>query len=201
MTAHLDGEVERVVQRGLPLLVLLLELRDGGGGVVADAGGLPAAVVARRVRLVQLVAELPVPPHVEDGDAEGPLPAVLGVGLLDVAKPGHQLLAGHGLPVLVVVPLPDEPELVGEHVGVGGDAGHRAGHVLVEVVDLLRVEDLVQQLVGVPPLGGQDHPVGGQDAQAGAGVADGLHGVLHLVEAALGGEDGGAGVVAAGHGD
>ena len=56
------------------------------------------------------------------------------------------------------------PELVGEHVGVGGDAGHGAGHVVVEGVDLLRVEDLVQELVGVPPLCGQQDAVVGQNA-------------------------------------
>ena len=43
---------------------------------------------------------------------------------------------------LIEVSLTDEPELVGENIGVGGDACHRASHVLVQPVDLLRVEDL-----------------------------------------------------------
>ena len=45
---------------------------------------------------------------------------------------------------LIEVSLPDEPELVGEDVSVGGDAGHGAGHVLVQTVNLLRVEDLIK---------------------------------------------------------
>ena len=44
------------------------------------------------------------------------------------------------------------------------------------------MEDLVEQLVGVAALGGQHDAVVGQDAQARARVADGLHGVLNLVQ-------------------
>ncbi|TNN79874.1 hypothetical protein EYF80_009911 [Liparis tanakae] len=51
---------------------------------------------------------------------------------------------------------------------------------------LLGEEHLVQQLVDVPPLGGQQHAVAGEDAQAAAGVADGLHGVLDLIQAPCG---------------
>ena len=50
-----------------------------------------------------------VPSHVEEGDAEGPLPAVLGVGLLDVAQGRNQLLAGDRLAVAVVVALSNQP--------------------------------------------------------------------------------------------
>ena len=79
----------------------------------------------------QLVAEVLVPAHVEDRHSEGPLAAGLGVrlhdggvgniqdwniamgrhsvsDLLDVAEPGHELLAGDALAVLVLVPLPDQ---------------------------------------------------------------------------------------------
>ena len=48
---------------------------------------------------------------------------------------------------LVEVALSDEPELVGEDVCVGGDAGDGAGHVLVEEVDLLRVENLILLII------------------------------------------------------
>ena len=95
--------------------------------------------------------------------------------------------------------LSNQPELVDEDVGVGRDSGNGAGHVLVQVVDLLRVESLVQELVGVSSFGSQEDAVLGQHAEAGAGVTDGLHGVLHLVEPALGAEDGRSGVVASSH--
>ena len=36
--------------------------------------------------------------------------------LLDVAEPGHELLAGNALPVLVLVPLPDQPGQYGQEV-------------------------------------------------------------------------------------
>ena len=106
------------------------------------------------------------------------------------------------------------------------------------------ITNLVEELVGVAALCGEQDAVVGEDPQAGAGVADGLHGVLNLhivtivikiedivdelvtstgmkkinsilelyepkesnirpkfdlIEAPLGAEDGGAGVVAAGH--
>ena len=45
-----------------------------------------------------------VPPHVEYRHSKRSLATVLGVGLLDVAQPTHQLLAGDGLAVVVLVP-------------------------------------------------------------------------------------------------
>ena len=50
--------------------------------------------------MIELVAELLVPAHVEDGDSEGPLASVLRVGLLYVAHERHQLLARHRLLIL-----------------------------------------------------------------------------------------------------
>ena len=40
--------------------------------------------------------------------------------------------------------------------------------------------NLVEELVGVAALCGEQDAVVGEDPQAGAGVADGLHGVLNL---------------------
>ena len=51
-----------------------------------------------------------------------------------------------------------------------------------------------------PLLRGEHDAVAREHAQRRAGVADGLHGVLDLVEPPLGAEDGRAGVVAPGHG-
>ena len=53
--------------------------------------------------------------------------------------------------------------------------------------------------VGVPAFGDQKNPVVGKHAEAGAGVPDGLHGVLHLVETTLRAEDGGSGIVTSSH--
>ena len=121
-----------------------------------------------------------VPAHVEDGDSEGSLASTLGVGLLDVTKPADKLLARDALAVGIFVSLSDQPQLVGQKVGVGGNPGHRADHVVVQFVDLLRVEDLVQQLIRVPPLSRQHDAVVGEDSKTGASVSNGFHGVLHL---------------------
>ena len=67
-----------------------------------------------------------------------------------------------------------------QDVGVRSDSGHGASHVGVEVVDLLRVECLVQQLVGVSAFGGKDDAVVGQHAKTGAGVTNSLHGIFDL---------------------
>ena len=96
LVEHLDGEEERLAQRAA-LLVLLLQQalgallvekdKVGDKGqrgnmntsplpphlrVGADAGGHPAAVVARGVALVQLEAVARVVAHEQDGRAKGP---------------------------------------------------------------------------------------------------------------------------------
>ena len=118
LAEDLDGKSERVGQLRLANLVLLLEHRDGALIVVADASRLPAAIVARRIALIELEAELLIPAHVQDGDAERSLAAVLCVGLLDVAQAGHEILGGYGLLVLQVVALCDQTQLVDQNVGV-----------------------------------------------------------------------------------
>lgn len=120
---HFDGQCQRGVQIRLPFLVLLwrpkkqdkrvnlrficdscyaylLQHGDSSGAVVSDAGSLPSAVVTRRVGLVELETILVIPSGIKERDAEGSLPAVLCVRLLDVAEPRDELLAGDGLPVL-----------------------------------------------------------------------------------------------------
>lgn len=64
------------------------------------------------------------------------------------------------------------------------------GRLLVNFVDLIREKHVIKEFVCVAALSRQHYAVIGQDAQAGASVADGLHGILHLVQPPLRGEDG-----------
>lgn len=126
-----------------------------------------------------------VPAHVEDRHTERSLAAVLCVDLFDVAEPGDQLLTGNGFAVLQKIPLPNETQLVRQDICVGGDSCHGAHHILVQLVNLLREEYLVEEFVCVSPLSCEKDTVVGQDTKARAGVTDGLHGILDLVEATL----------------
>merc|ERR1719432_247458 len=140
LAQHLNAEVKSSLETSLVLLVLLLQHRNCSVPVVPDTGGFPPSVVARGVGLVQLVAKVLVPAHVQDGHAKRPLSAGLGVRLLDVTEPRDQLFAGDGLSVLVLVTLAYQPELIGQEIGVAGDPSHTAHHVLVQLVNLLRME-------------------------------------------------------------
>lgn len=62
--------------------------------------------------------------------------------------------------------------------------------LLVNFVDLIGEEHIIEEFVGVASLGCQYYAVVGQDAEAGAGMTNGLHGILHLVQSTLRGEDG-----------
>lgn len=84
LAEHLDGQAAGLLQVAL-LLVVLLEQALGAGVVGADAGGLPAAVVAGRVALVQLELALRVVAGVDEGHAEGTQTTVLRVALLQIA--------------------------------------------------------------------------------------------------------------------
>lgn len=84
LAEHLDGQTTSLLQIAL-LLVILLEQALGAGVVGADAGGLPAAVVAGRVALVQLELTLGVVAGVDEGDTERTQTTVLSVTLLQIA--------------------------------------------------------------------------------------------------------------------
>lgn len=56
-------------------------------------------------------------------------------------------------------------------------------HSLIELVDLLREEDLVKQLVDVASLCCQQHSIICQDPQTCSSMTDCFHGVLHLIQA------------------
>ena len=77
---------------------------------------------------------------------------------------------------------PDIPELLSKDVSIWSDSCHWTGHVFVDVVDLLRVENLVKKFVGVTPLGSQKDAVIGQDPEAGTSMTDSFHGIFNLLE-------------------
>merc|ERR1719370_2366537 len=83
LAENLDAEVESTLETGFVLLVLLLEHGHRSVPVVSNASCFPPSIVSRGIRLVQLVTEVLVPAHVQDGHAKGPLSAGLGVRLLD----------------------------------------------------------------------------------------------------------------------
>ena len=66
---------------------------------------------------------------VDEGDAKGPQPAVLGVALLEVAQASDELLAGDLFVVGKEVSLGGLAGVVDEDVGIGGHAGNGADHV------------------------------------------------------------------------
>ena len=108
----------------LPVLLLLLVVvrpqdRLRRRGPRPDRRRLPAAVVAGRVRLVELEAALAVPARVEQRDAVRPQPAELGVALLGVAEGADELLDGDGLAEGEGVALGGEAGGVDEDVGIG----------------------------------------------------------------------------------
>ena len=124
-----------------PLLLLLravIRLQQALPGLVVRAydRGLPAAVVPRRVALVQLEAVRLVVPREQERHAERAEAAVLRVRLLVIAHVLDQVLYGYRLLVLVCVPARAEPGLVDQYVGVGRQAGYRAGRVRTELVRL-----------------------------------------------------------------
>ena len=220
LAQDLDGKSERLgnvrdadlllgIVVGLHLLVVVvslglgpvLRLEEGLAGLVVgpDDGGLPPGVVAGGVGLVQLEAVVGVVSGEEEGDAEGSEAAVLGIGLLVVADVLDELLDGDGLGVLVGVPTGAEAGLVDEDVGIGGQAGHGAGGVVAELVGLLGGFGRGEEAGRDALLAGHDDAVLGQDADAGAGVVDGLDGILDLVEPTLGAEGCGGCVVPTGH--
>lgn len=184
---NLNGQPQGAVKVNI---ILILRLKDAirSSGVAADRRRAPPAEIARRIALIQLEAVVPVPSGEEEADAERPEAAPLRVRLLGVADELEEVLNGDGLVVGVGVALGGEARLVDEDVRVGGDAGHGAGNVGVDDVHLFRplrrVEELRRRLL----LGGEDDTLARQDTYGGARVADSLHRILYLEEAAVGGE-------------
>ena len=91
----------------------------------------------------------------EEGDAEGPQPAKLGVSLLMVADVLHELFDRHGLLIPKCVPLCRESQCINENVRVGRDPCHRDAHVVIHLIETLAAARRIQQLRGDPLLGSE----------------------------------------------
>lgn len=109
----------------------------------------------------------------------------MGVALFEVAKLLDKLLDGDGLLVLVGVALGVETRVVDEDVGVSGDTGDSAADVVVDLVHLLALGTSVEEVHDDALLGRKNDSVRSKDSDRRSSVADGLHGVLDLVETAL----------------
>ena len=162
LAEHSNGQTERVIQLRFADFVLLLQNRDGRLRVVSDAGRLPTAVVATGIGLIQLIAVVFVPAHVEKRDTERTLAAELRVGLFNVAQVRDDILDGRRFLVGQLVsaereretqlrvqldsllPLTDHAQFIDQHVRITGDAGHGTAQVIVDLVDLLGIFHIVQ---------------------------------------------------------
>lgn len=131
LAEHLDRNPARLVQSTVLLVVLLQQTRRTRV-VGTDTRGLPAAVVARRVGLVELELALGVPAGVDEGDSERAQTTVLCVALLQVAQPPDQLLAGNVLVVGQEVALGGLAGIVDEDIGVGVHSCYSADHVAMK---------------------------------------------------------------------
>ena len=86
LAKYFHSQFECIGQLGLSHFVLLFQHGNSGLIIVANTSRFPATVIARRITLVQLVAEMLVPAHVQNGHAERSFTTELSVGLLDVAQ-------------------------------------------------------------------------------------------------------------------
>mmetsp|Transcript_18858 Transcript_18858/g.75222 ORF Transcript_18858/g.75222 Transcript_18858/m.75222 type:complete len:270 (+) Transcript_18858:59-868(+) len=136
LVQHFQRERDALARR-LGALVVVLEQRLAGVGVLADARRAPSRVRPRRIRQIQLVPKVAVVACEQELDAERPLAAVLRVQLLVVAHALDELLDRYGLAVLVCVSLRRDARGVDEDRRVGGQPRDHRRDVLVELVDLL----------------------------------------------------------------
>ena len=99
------------------------------------------------------------PSSEEEGDAEGPQPAKLGVSLLVVADVLHELFDRHGLLIPECVSLCREPQCINEDVRIRRDPCHCDAHVVVHLIETFAAARRVQQLRGDPLLGSEHRRV------------------------------------------
>mmetsp|Transcript_18571 Transcript_18571/g.37742 ORF Transcript_18571/g.37742 Transcript_18571/m.37742 type:complete len:225 (+) Transcript_18571:176-850(+) len=136
LVEHLDRQLDHVLELHV-VLVLLLEDRLRRLVVCADCRGFPAAVVARRVALVQLETKVLVPARPQKRYAERPQPSKLSVSLLSVTDVDDELLDRNGLLICQGVALGSQTCVVDQDVGIGGDSRHSAGQMVINLVHLL----------------------------------------------------------------
>lgn len=101
--------------------------------IVANASGLPATIISTRIWLVQLVAVMLVPTHVQNGHAKRSLATVLRIRLFNVTQIRNQLFAWHRFAIVQLESLSDDTQLICQYIGVRSNAGHRANHVTIHL--------------------------------------------------------------------
>jgi hypothetical protein len=118
--------------------------------------------------------------------------------LLDVTNVTNKLLNGLGLLVLVCVALRREADLIDQDVGIGSDTSNGDGNVVVDTEHLVVQGSGLEQLGGNTLLGSKNNTTIAKDSYCRSGMADGLHGVLHLVQTTFRREDRCSRIVSAG---
>mmetsp|Transcript_44677 Transcript_44677/g.95070 ORF Transcript_44677/g.95070 Transcript_44677/m.95070 type:complete len:295 (-) Transcript_44677:81-965(-) len=161
--------------------VVLLQVRPPRLGSRPDGRGVALVHVPGRAGLVHVRPVL-VEARQEQPHAVGPPHVGLGGALVPVGEVGREPPRGHGRAVDVLVVEALVPHPLGEGARVGGEAGDAHGDVIVDLEYLL----LVGGQLGHGALERADDRVGvGAEGDARGSLLHGLHGVLHLEEAAL----------------
>jgi len=155
--------------------------------VGAHGLGLPAREVAGRIGVVELKAQLAVPPGDEERRAERTQAAKLSVRVLEVAELRDDVLHRGLLLVGAQIALRLGARGVNKRVRVRGDARDGARHVGVDGVETLGGRTDVEEGGADALAGGEDDAVGRHDAEGGTGLGDGLDRIFDLVETTCGG--------------
>jgi hypothetical protein len=129
-----DGELDRI---GTLRLVVLLEVLAHGLGVAADGARLPLDVRAGRVGLVETRLAIDFVADDERGDAKGTHAAALCVLLLHAGDVARDIVDRRRVFQRQAIRLALNTRAVNQHAAVGGQAGERQMHVLVQCDDFV----------------------------------------------------------------
>ncbi|KAL0915236.1 hypothetical protein M5K25_015639 [Dendrobium thyrsiflorum] len=167
------------------LLIVLLQHGLCSLVVGPNCGRLPTTVITTGITHVELEAKVGVPARKEEGDAKRAEATKLGVALFGVAEGLHELFDWHGLLICKCVALGLDAGSVDKDVGVRHDAGDSTCQMVVDLVHFLGGFRGLEELRGYLLLSNEDDAVCGKYTDSRAGVADGLHCILHLGESYL----------------
>jgi len=128
LAEHLDSKGASLLERAI-FLVILLQQALSASVVRSGACRLPTTVVSRRVAVVELELSAGVPTRIDERYTERSETTVLGVALLEIAEPPHELFTGDVFVVREKVALGNLPCVCDEDVGIGCHSGDGADHV------------------------------------------------------------------------